>query len=266
MALRGLRPVVEIMFADFTTLIADQLINHAARLRGMYHDQVRVPLVVRTPAGGRRGYGPTHSQSLEKLFLGVPGIQVVAPSHFGNPAALLAECILKQDDPVLFIEHKLLYGLPVMAGGMDDLEADSPNISAAFPIYRLRLRGAPTPALTLAAYGYMAELARQAMVQLAYEHEIFCELVVPTQLSPFELSAIIESVRRTGRLLTVEEGTRTLGWGAEVIARVVAMPGLSLLAVDRVAARDLTIGAASTLEPGILPGVDNIIQTCKKMV
>ena len=167
---------------------------------------------------------------------------------------------------MLFIEHKLLYGLTVMEGGSDDLETDCPDNSALFPVYRLRLRGAPTPALTLAAYGYMAELARQAMVQLAYEHEIFCELVVPTRLSPFELSAIAESVRRTGRLLTVEEGTRTLGWGAEVIARVTAMPGLHLQAVDRVAARDLTIAAAPTLEPGILPGVDDIIQTCKKMV
>ena len=80
MALRGLRPVVEIMFGDFITLAADQLVNHAAKFRWMYNDQVRVPLVIRTPMGGRRGYGPTHSQTLEKLFLGVPGLKVLAPT------------------------------------------------------------------------------------------------------------------------------------------------------------------------------------------
>jgi pyruvate/2-oxoglutarate/acetoin dehydrogenase E1 component len=113
MALRGLRPVVEIMFGDFLTLAADQLINHAAKFRWMYNDQVCVPMVIRTPMGGRRGYGPTHSQSLEKHFLGVPGLRVIAPTLFGDPGALLATAILEDDDPVLFIEHKLLYPLTV---------------------------------------------------------------------------------------------------------------------------------------------------------
>ena len=86
MAMRGLHPVAEVMFGDFVTLIADQLINHAAKFRWMYNEQVRVPVVVRAPMGGRRGYGPTHSQSLEKLFLGVPGLRVVAPNTLGDPA------------------------------------------------------------------------------------------------------------------------------------------------------------------------------------
>jgi pyruvate/2-oxoglutarate/acetoin dehydrogenase E1 component len=109
MALRGLRPVVEIMFGDFITLIADQLINHIAKFRWMYNDQVRVPLVIRTPMGGRRGYGPTHSQTLEKLYLGVPGLRVLAPSSVGDPGGLLSRAILEDDDPVLFVENKLLY-------------------------------------------------------------------------------------------------------------------------------------------------------------
>src|SRR5512136_2612410 len=84
MALRGLRPVVEIMFGDFISLIADQLINHIAKFHWMYNEQVHVPLVIRTPMGGRRGYGPTHSQTLEKLYLGVPGLKVVAPAAFSR--------------------------------------------------------------------------------------------------------------------------------------------------------------------------------------
>ena len=113
MALRGLRPVVEIMFGDFLTLAADQLINHAAKFRWMYNDQVRVPLVIRTPMGGRRGYGPTHSQTLEKLFLGVPGLRRGGGIRPGRPGELLAQLILEGEDPDLFIENKLLYTLPL---------------------------------------------------------------------------------------------------------------------------------------------------------
>ena len=113
MALRGLRPVVEIMFGDFVTLIADQLINHIAKFRWMYNDQVNLPLVVRTPMGGRRGYGPTHSQTLEKLFLGTAGLTVLAPNSLGDPGRLLTYSVLESQDPILFIENKLLYLLTV---------------------------------------------------------------------------------------------------------------------------------------------------------
>ncbi len=126
MALRGLRPVVEIMFGDFLTLAADQIINHAAKFRWMYNDQVRVPLVVRTPMGGRRGYGPTHSQTLEKFFLGVPGLRVIAPAAFGDPGELLRRLILEGEDPLLFIENKLLYSLPVFdESDSEDLTLES---------------------------------------------------------------------------------------------------------------------------------------------
>jgi pyruvate/2-oxoglutarate/acetoin dehydrogenase E1 component len=108
MALRGLRPVAEIMFGDFVTLIADQLVNQAAKFRWMYNNKVNVPMVVRTPMGGRRGYGPTHSQSLEKMFMGIPGLTVVAPNTLGDAGRLL-EAAIADTDPVLFVEHKLLY-------------------------------------------------------------------------------------------------------------------------------------------------------------
>ena len=113
LAMRGLRPIVEIMFGDFLTLAADQLVNHAAKFRWMYNDQVRLPLIVRTPMGGRRGYGPTHSQTLEKLFFGVPGLRILSPAALGDPAELLFQLITESEDPVLFIENKLLYLLPI---------------------------------------------------------------------------------------------------------------------------------------------------------
>jgi pyruvate/2-oxoglutarate/acetoin dehydrogenase E1 component len=267
MALRGLRPVVEIMFGDFVTLIADQVINHAAKFRWMYNDGVRVPIVVRAPMGGRRGYGPTHSQSLEKLFLGVPGLKVIAPNALGDPADLLLAAIA-DDDPVLFVEHKLLYTRPLLEQGVGNLadfsmtQSDSP-----FPNYLLRFTFPHQPHVTLATYGYNFELARAAALELLMEHEIFAEIVLFSQLSPFDLEPLFESMARTRRLLTVEEGTLTLGWGAEVVARVAERGTvLSGYCARRVAALDLPVANARTLEDAILPSQETIVEAALELV
>ena len=258
MALRGLYPVIEIMFGDFISLTVDQLINHAAKFRWMSNDQVRVPLVVRTPMGGRRGYGPTHSQSLEKHLLGAPGLRVVAATALGDAGDLLRKAVLEDEDPVLFLEHKALYAKQIITHNeLSDFEIDVSD--EQYPSYRLCITGAPTPVITLTAYGYSAELAREAVKRLAYEHEIFSELIVPTQLSPFELGDLIGAVSQTKRLLTVEEGTITLGWGAEVIARTLEELGAGFQA-QRVAARDMPIPAAGLLETAVLPQVEDIIE------
>jgi pyruvate/2-oxoglutarate/acetoin dehydrogenase E1 component len=269
MALRGYRPV-EIMFGDFVTLIADQIINHAAKFRWMYNDQVRVPLILRTPMGGRRGYGPTHSQTLEKLFIGTPGLSVVAPTHFGDPGSLLEQIILETQDPVLFVENKLLYLLAVN-GGMEELELqpvsaqkaknrEQERCSIPCPLYRVTVKGAPAPTLTMAAYGYMAELARQAMLKLVYEYEIFTELFIPTDLKDFNFPL------STSRLLVIEEGTLTLGWGAEIVARAAEALGSRLKIARRLATRDLPVPASGPLEAMVLPGVDDIIQAARAAV
>jgi pyruvate/2-oxoglutarate/acetoin dehydrogenase E1 component len=287
MALRGLRPVAEIMFGDFITLAADQLINHISKFRWMYNDQVNVPLVMRVPMGGRRGYGPTHSQSLEKLYLGVPGLRVLAPCSLGGAGALLYNAILDDDDPVLFIENKLLYLADIQneanledfrLSKFSDQEAtssqNSPQTSRTFPLspasypptYLLSLREAPPPILTMTTYGHMVELAQEAVVRLAYEHEIFTELVVPTQLAPVELQPLFSSVGRTHRLLVLEEGTLTLGWGAEVLARTVEALEKQPPIGKRVAAADAPIPASGPLEAALLPDVDDIVRTAREMV
>jgi 2-oxoisovalerate dehydrogenase E1 component len=263
MALRGLRPVAEVMFGDFVTLMADQLINHAAKFRWMYNDQARVPLVLRLPMGGRRGYGPTHSQSLEKLFLGVPGLRVVAPSTLGNPAQLLEHAILRDDDPVLFVEHKLLYTRPLLeARDLEDWDVEAS--AGPYPTFSLRIQGIETPGFTLATYGYNFELARQAAQELAYEDEIFCDIIVFSQLSPFNLEPLMASLRLTRRLLTLEEGTQSLGWGAEVAARAAEqVPGS---VIRRLGAQELPIANAKSLEDEILPSVERIIHLARAML
>ncbi|MCG2787727.1 MAG: alpha-ketoacid dehydrogenase subunit beta [Anaerolineae bacterium] len=256
MALRGLRPVAEVMFGDFVTLMADQLINHAAKFRWMYNDQVRVPLVLRLPMGGRRGYGPTHSQSLEKHLLGAPGLKAVAPNTLGNPSDLLLAAIA-DDDPVLFVEHKLLYTRHLLED-KDLIDWEVTKTGDPYPTFTLRTNY-QSP-ITIATYGYNFELAREAARELMYEYEIFSEIVLFSQLSPFELDPLFGSLRRTGRLLTLEEGTQTLGWGAEVAARSAEqLPGA--VRIRRLGALDLPIANAKSLEDDILPSTEKILQT-----
>jgi pyruvate/2-oxoglutarate/acetoin dehydrogenase E1 component len=264
MALRGLLPVVEIMFGDFITLAADQLINHAAKLRWMSNEQVQVPLVVRTPMGGHRGYGPTHSQTLERMYLGVPGLWVVAASALVDPGQLLSTSILLDPDPVLFIEHKLLYQQELTPLGqlkefVGELSSDR------YPTAKLRIKGAPAPQITVAAYGYSAELARQAMVELAYQYEIFSEMILFSQLSPLPTGFLLDSLSTTTRLLTVEEGVHTHGWGAEVVAAAQERAAGPFLA-KRVAARDMPVPAAGPLEKFVLPSTRRIVSSARALL
>jgi pyruvate/2-oxoglutarate/acetoin dehydrogenase E1 component len=266
MAMRGLRPVAEIMFGDFVTLIADQLVNHAAKFRWMYNDNVRVPIVVRTPMGGGRGYGPTHSQSLEKMFLGVPGLNVVAPNTLGDPGQLLLAAIA-DEDPVLFLEHKLLYTRSLLQSGQGDLtEFEFQQYGTTYPSYVLRIPD-HAPQFTIATYGYNFELARAAALELLMEYEIFAEIILFSQLSPFDLEPLFESLRKTRKLLTVEEGTRSLGWGAELIARIAeGSTDLSGYSFRRVTARDFPIANSRILEDAIIPSVHDIVQSALSLV
>ena len=263
MAIRGLRPVVEIMFGDFLMLAADQIINHIGKYRWMYNDKVRVPVVIRTPMGGRRGYGPTHSQTLEKHFIGAPGWHVVAPSPFHDPGALLCRAVLK--DPVIpFSLSKTKPCMPPVReapseGRLGDFHART--TSGRYPTVTLSFDSFSSADVTLVAYGGMAELAEAAAEQLLMREEIFCEVVVPSSLSPLDLEPILESLKRTGKLVVCEEGTQTAGWGAELIAAVSAQAFELLQAPPlRVTAKDLPIANTSTLETAILPQLEDIDQ------
>jgi pyruvate/2-oxoglutarate/acetoin dehydrogenase E1 component len=276
LALDGFRPIVEIMFGDFITLTADQIINHASKFRFMYNNQVHVPIVIRTPMGGRRGYGPTHSQTLDKLFLGVPGLKIFAPNIFINPGDLLINAIFSENDPVLFIENKIQYSQRLVG----ELELNdftitryelmenniNPTSEAVANPIQLSVRGIASPNLTIATYGYMAELCYQAAQRLAFEEEIFLDIIVFSQLLPIEISSLYPSLHKSGRLLVVEEGTITAGWGSEILASSIEQfKDLDLKAM-RVASPDQPIPASWELEQSILPSIEDIILAVKKMV
>jgi pyruvate/2-oxoglutarate/acetoin dehydrogenase E1 component len=260
MALRGQRPILEIMFGDFVALGLDQVVNGISKFREMYDDQVTVPLVVRAPMGGRRGYGPTHSQSLEKLLLGIPNIVVVAASECHDVGALLSAAV-DDERPVFFIENKLLYGRPIRRpedGHIGELavrESSDPYSALTFSA-----TGFDEGSATVVTYGGMVPLVLDAVTELVLEHEIFCEVVALSQLVPMELDAVLESVARTGALVTAEEGTLTGGFGAEIAARVQEAAWSDLRApVQRVAARDGIIPSARPLEDDMLPSVEDVV-------
>jgi pyruvate/2-oxoglutarate/acetoin dehydrogenase E1 component len=261
LALRGQRPILEIMFGDFIALGFDQIVNGISKFEEMYDGQVSVPLVVRTPMGGRRGYGPTHSQSLEKLLLGVPNVCVVALSECHDLRGLLRAAV-EDERPVFLIENKLMYGRPHRRpedGHVGELAVRETD--ARYPALTFSGNGFAEASATVVTYGGMLPVVLDAVTELILEHELFCEVVALSQLLPVELEPVLESVARTGALVTAEEGTLTGGFGAEIAARVSELAWSDLRRpVRRVAARDGIIPSARALEDAVLPGVADVVE------
>ncbi len=247
LALRGMRPVAEIMFGDFITLAADQIINHAAKFRAMYNQQVSVPVTIRTPMGGGRGYGPTHSQSLEKLYLGIPHLHVIAPSLFHHPGELLRQAVLLDDDPVLFIEHKSLYPAPLLTQ-TDDFESNAVEDGSGYPAMRVRNAISGAPDVIIITYGGLSLPLADSLRQLARE-EVAALAYLPGSLHPLNLAPIFDDAARTGRIVIVEDGPEGFGWSAEAAVQIYDAVGSRLTApIRRVAARPDIIPAAQHLE------------------
>jgi pyruvate/2-oxoglutarate/acetoin dehydrogenase E1 component len=220
LALAGFRPIAEIMFGDFVGLCFDQIVNHIAKYQQMYNYQVSCPVVIRTPSGGGRGYGPTHSQSLEKHFMGIPNLRVVAASLYHDPDLIFRD-FLAGEAPVLYIEHKLLYPMQ-MATTDEEFGGDSVAIAENTPgsLPTISLSAVPPEdcSVTVLAYGYQAVVVERILQRLAVEDEIFVQVLVPAQIAPMDWAPVIRSVNNTGRLITVEEGTQTWSWGSEAAA------------------------------------------------
>jgi 2-oxoisovalerate dehydrogenase E1 component len=260
LALGGRRPVVEIMFGDFLGLCFDQLLNHAAKFHGMYNGRVSSAIVVRTPMGGGRGYGPTHSQNLEKHFVGIPGLRVVV-LHGRAPIAALYRALRDSEEPTLIVENKLLYRERADAAlppGYDAVETAEP-----FPTTMLRPAGAPD--ITVVAFGRMSLLAEQAAAELA-EEEIGLELVFPLGVSPLDARPIRESVQRTGRLVVIEEGAAHFDLASEVVAAAVeGNSAAGALRVRRIAAAARPIPSALPLELEVLPSAAALKSACLEL-
>ena len=249
-AMTGLRPVVELMTINFSLLAFDQIVNHAAHIRYMFGGQVRVPLVIRMPQGAGHQLGPTHSHCLESMFLQVPGLLVAVPSTAADAKGLLKAAI-RDDNPVIFIEHEYLYGQ------RGDVPMDGDHV-ARFGTAAVRREGADA---TIVGISRMAVTAERAAETLASEHGVEAEVIDPRTLRPLDLDTILRSVRKTNRCVIVEEGWPHGGVGANLAALVQEQAFDWLDApVGRVTGADVPMPYSKPLEQIAFPHEPQVVE------
>jgi pyruvate/2-oxoglutarate/acetoin dehydrogenase E1 component len=250
-ALVGARPVIEFQFLDFITLAMDQVVNHAAKLRYMTGGSVSVPLVIRAPVCGGVGLGAQHSQSLEAWFVHVPGLKVVMPSTPADAKGLLKSAI-RDENPVLFLEHRLLYAQtgPVPEGDF------------SIPIGSAEVKRSGKD-LTIAATGRTVPLSLAAAEKLAGEG-IDVEVIDPRTIKPLDKATIVKSVKKTNRLVVVSDGWRTGGYAAEVMAVIMEECFFDLDApIQRVCGKDVPMPVAPALQKAAMVSENDILKACR---
>ena len=256
MALQGCKVIEEIMFCDFITLCCDQLINHAAKFHDMYGEELN--LVIRTPSGAYRGYGATHSQSLERIYLGVPGMQVVAPSIAMNPGELLKKSV-RSGVPTLFIENKLDYSRDLLSDEGDFWKIEEHAINnEQYPVQCIKAKNMTTD-ISIITYGGMVDIALDVARELLYEEEIVVNIIIPAKLNEIhDLYKLIDSKK----VVVVEEGVSRFGWGSEVCYQ---LNEKGIMGVKQ--GMDYSfIPASKTDEEKILPSTKKLSELIRKIV
>ena len=249
----GMRPVVELSYVDFAYLAMDQLLNQAAKIRYMFGGKAKVPMVVRTQQGIGRGNAGQHSQSLEAFFVHIPGLKVAIPSSASDAAGLLRAAI-RDDNPVVFIEHKALYASKCEVP--DDEEFIIPFGHCAVLEHGNDV--------TVVATQHCVPKALEAARKLENEG-IDVELIDPRTLVPLDMETIVESVVKTGRAVIVHEAHRTCGIGAEIASQIMEKAfGYLDAPVERVGARHCTLPFNIGLENAVIPQVDDIVGAVRK--
>ncbi|MGW0163037.1 alpha-ketoacid dehydrogenase subunit beta [Mycobacterium sp. NPDC003323] len=252
-AMLGLRPVVEIMTINFSLLALDQIVNHAAKIYGMFGGQTSVPMVIRTPGGGGQQLGATHSQNIELYYAFVPGLKVVAPSTPADARALL-QAAIRDDDPVLFLENLALY----------NTKDEVPEQIEPIEIGKAAVRRAGTD-ITLIGYSRMAKIATQVAERLHDKDGISVEVIDLRSLRPLDRETLIRSARKTGCVVVAEDDWLTYGIGAEIAASISDGAFDHLDApVRRVAAAEVPLPYAKPLEQAALPSADSLYTAARE--
>jgi acetoin:2,6-dichlorophenolindophenol oxidoreductase subunit beta len=254
-AITGMRPVVELMFADFAAVTLDQIINQAAKMRYMSGGQLKVPLTIRAAQGGGAGFGSQHSQCTETWFIHAPGLKVVVPSTPADVIGLLKSAI-RDDNPVVFLEHK---------GQYTDRGEVPDHSNHIVPLGQANIVREGTD-VTIVAIQNMVKVAKAAAESLANEG-ISCEIIDPRTLVPLDLDTIINSVKKTGRLVTVEEAVRAGGWGSEVATQVTEKAIWYLEGpVVRVTLEAGIIPFSAPLEAALIPNKDRVVAAIRQVM
>lgn len=254
MALGGLKPIVEIMFGDFLTLTLDQLLNHASKFVGLYN--AKMHLVVRTPMGGHRGYGATHSQSIERLVFGIPNIDVVAPSILHSPGHLLNESIEK-GGIVVFIENKLDYARNLLPSDESENILSIRKQQDSFPLAISEIiDSGESPDVVMIAYGGAVPFVLEAQKELFMEDEIAIKLISPSRIDTIDTQEILKEIGSSSIVYIAEEGISDFGW-AEHVATLLRESGYKGI-IGRIGSKNEVIGASEEEENRVLLTSDKI--------
>jgi len=254
-AVEGMRPVMEIMFSDFMSVCWDMILNQAPKMHFMFGGKVSVPIVIRTPSGGGTGAAAQHSQSLEAMLCHIPGLKVIVPSTPYDAKGLLKAAI-RDNNPVMFLEQKLLYRTKGMV----------PERDYVLPIGVADIKKIGTDC-TIVTYGRMVRTCLKAAETLAAEG-ISCEVIDLRTLLPMDKPAIIESVKKTKHLLIVHEAVKTGGLGGEIAASIAESEAFYYLdaPIRRLAAEDTPVPFSAVLEKGVLPDEEKIAAQVRELV
>jgi pyruvate dehydrogenase E1 component beta subunit len=264
-AMMGMRPIADVQYADFLLLAFDQIVNNVAKMRYMSGGQVTIPMVMRAPVGAT-GRGSQHAQSVERYFIGVPGLKVVAVSDAHSAKGMLKAAV-RDDDPVLIFEHKLLYGSKGMRAesGAVDATSDIPEGDYTVPLEQAAV-WRDGQDVTILAWLLMLHFSAQAAEQLANEG-VNAEVIDVRSLSPLDYETIGESVRKTGRVVIVEEGPRTGSVSAEIAAGILERFGDYLRCpIRRVASADVPVPFTPVLENAYRPDVPRIVSAVRDVM
>jgi len=260
LSLNGFKPIVEIMFGDFISLCADQIINGASKFPWMYGGKFGLPMIIRTPMGGRRGYGATHSQSIESLFFNIPNINVICPSIYHEPGELLKNTYDNMNELNLFIEYKLSYPKKIFStNNVEYFNIKKIKNSSNDIILSLIIDKDEKPDIIILTYGGMSSICLEAARELFFEDEINVQVIIPSMIKPFSIDKIKNSIISCGQLIIVEEGISICGWGSMVLSSI----GDELFKYLKakpiiIGSKEYPIASSRVLEDKILPQKDNI--------
>jgi len=263
MAIGGVRPIVEIMFGDFIMLGSDQIINHLVKYEWMYNEKVNVPVIIRASMGGRRGYGPTHSQSLEPILASIPLLKIISPTHYHNPGKLLEYATLNDSGLKIFCEYKMNYPKELLNETNCERGLSVKYSNGDYPTVYLSNFEFDDPEILIISHGGNAIIIEELLMNLLIEHELSVQANFPSLIKPIFFDELLDGIENCKMIIIIEESPKNFGWGSEIIAYLAENRLTSGKTIVRVGADESPIPSSILLENQILPSMDDIINKIK---
>jgi len=264
MAIGGLRPIVEIMFGDFIMLGADQLLNHLLKYAWMYNNKVEVPVTIRATMGGRRGYGPTHSQSIEPILASLPGIKIVSPTYYHNPGKLLEHTVMNEVGVKVFCEYKMNYTRELINQTNCQDGISIKYTDGNYPTVSISNSEFDEPEILIISHGGNAILIEEFLLDLLLEYELSVRANLPSLIKPCNFSELFQGIDNAKMVILIEESPKSYGWSSEIVSYMAEAGIGEGKKIVRIGAEETPIPSSTFLEKKVLPSIDKIISVIKK--